>query len=162
MACAGCRQTRNVAQLHAVEGSSFLNCLMERLGVYSNKRWSPEAHAALYDLACSIVNLRGRQSAAQMRVEPFGFNPQRAADVAGNWPTMALTQDDPFWSCIGISRSEAVASLSARSGSYWDSVVAAGAQIAQAEVGQHRRRGSLAASACTLFLGSVGLLVWGS
>lgn len=160
MTCVTCQQ-RVLAGLRGVAGSSFLSCLMDRLGVLANKQWSPEAHSALYGLACSIINLRGRQTAAQMRVEPFGFNPQRAAEVAANWPTMALDEGDAFWSCIGISKSEALASMSSRSGAYWNEVVAAGAKIVAAEVGLHQRRGSLAASAATLLLGTVGLLVWG-
>lgn len=160
MTCRGCRGTRGLGQINAANGQTFLRCLLSELGLDPTGKWSEAAHVALYDRASAVINLRGDRTAEQVRLERFGSNPQRAAEIAANLPAMVVMADLPFWTCLGLTRDAAVASMTSRSGVYWNATVAAGYVIVRAEGGsvKVRPRGSLAAALLTLAVGAGGLL----
>lgn len=163
MSCHNCGRSGALRQVYGPDATLFVGCLLQKLGLPADGKWTPAAHAALYDRAASVINLRNGLSPEAMRLEAFGSNPQRAAEIAANWPTSELADIDPFWTCLTITRSAAVASMTSKSGDYWNVVVAAGAMIADAEGGsvKVRPRGSLLAAGLTLFFGASGILLWG-
>jgi len=162
MACAGCQKTRGLAGAYGPEGEAWIDCLVQRLGFPAGTKWNAEVHAKVYELGSENIDLRGSRTAEQMRAEAFKSDPQRAATVAANIPTAVWnTDDDQFWSCLGVTRTAAIAAMNSQSGRYYNMIIAAGSKIVLAEGGHPRpqRRGSIVAALVTLAVGT-GLLEW--
>jgi len=160
MGCAGCGRTRGLAGAYAVDGAKFLDCLVQHLGFPAGTTWNAEVHAKLYDDAASVINLRGDLTLEQFRAVPFLSQPHRTAEIAANLPTSKFTDEaDPFWTCLGITRSRAVSAVTSSSGGYWNMLIAAGAIVSKAEGARSAlpRRGSIVAAGVTLVLGAAAL-----
>jgi hypothetical protein len=162
MGCRGCQQVRGLAGAYGPEGEAWIDCLVQRLGFSAGTKWNAAVHAKAYELGSANIDLRGSRTEEQMRAEAFGSNPQRAAEVAASLPLAVWnTDDDQFWSCLGVTRMAAIAAYNAKSGRYYNMLIAAGSKIVLAEGGRPRpqRRGSIVAAGLTLAVGS-GLLEW--
>lgn len=163
MTCGSCRRNRGLGTIHAADGAVFLRCLLTELGLDPAAKWGEAVHAALYERASHVLNLRGDRSPEEVRLVPFRGNPQEAANFAVNLP-MGFAAESPFWSCLGIAKDAAVTSLTSKSGAYWNAAVGAGYTITRAEGGAVKPRpgrGSIVAALLTLAGGTGLMLVLG-
>lgn len=138
-------------------GGKWIRCLSAGLGVTATK-WTKEAHAAAYAAAETV---RAALEASYPLLKGFrdpgyGLDPLKVTQLVSVLVTEVPAVRSSFWSCMGITETEAEASLRARSGAYHASLMSALAMIYNTETGDH------AAVASTDGGLALGLLALGS
>lgn len=123
-----------LAQTNAA--ASYIRCLRRSLGVPDAPKWDEAAHEALYRVAAQQVEILSESglTAEQLRATPYGFQPERTANLAiryGGW----VPASDSLWACLGVSKAEADAQLAAGSGGYWTMLASAAAHVQGSEGG---------------------------
>lgn len=111
----------------------WLGCLSRALGFSAApSTWDDKRHARLYIRAMEV-------SADLERLYPdllnpvqdpkYGINVEKTAQLAGVICSVHDGMRSAFWSCFGVTETEAARQVEAQEGPYWSALVAAAAVI---------------------------------
>lgn len=127
-----CRGLSGVKAPQAVR--QYLKCLSAAMGFAERIAWDEGFHADFYSKVRTITF--GTDAAAMPSFpEAWGDRPEDAARLVANYPTMVVPDGDSFWDCIGIAKTDAVASMQGRSGEFYDLALQVGLYVNAAEGG---------------------------
>jgi hypothetical protein len=148
--------------LCGTNAGTFLSCLRRALGVAPAADWNRDAHVALYNALASIINVQDtrRQTPDEIRAVAYAAEPEITGVYAGNYPTRYLTASNSFWTCIGVTRDDAVTQASRASGPYYDAMVSVMNHVRGTEEGTPDKPGGVPWWAWLLVGGAVGAGVY--
>jgi hypothetical protein len=145
----------------ASQAAIYIRCLRDALGVTPGTGWDAEAHRALYDVCSRNVDVLSerREDGAAIRSVAFGAEPARTGQYAlmfANWQPA----DSSFWSCLGVTMSEAHKQQEIGSGAYWSMLGSAATYIGVSEAGGQDKVSGLPFWAWLLIALGVGGVVY--
>jgi len=139
MGCNGCGVG---AVADPVKGGNWLRCFNAAMGFTTDLPvWNDKSHGRAYAKAEEVrAALEASYPLLKSFVDPgYGVSCEKTAQLVSVLVTEVPSIRASFWTCIGITESDAAAQLRARSGVYYDSLMSALAMLYNAEASERMR-----------------------
>jgi hypothetical protein len=125
-----------------VKGGNWLRCFNAAMGFTTDLPvWNDKSHGRAYAKAEEVrAALEASYPLLKSFVDPgYGVSCEKTAQLVSVLVTEVPSIRASFWTCIGITESDAAAQLRARSGVYYDSLMSALAMLYNAEASERMR-----------------------